>query len=195
RFALELNRPWYVLMESAGIEDEDMLDAALMDAIESGLVYDAVIAKNRTEADEMWRLRHAISEAQKREGASLKHDVSVPVGAVARFIESATAAVTTAHPGVRVVAFGHVGDGNVHFNLSQPVDTTGTDFLACSDSLGRIVYDEVARFGGSFSAEHGVGQAKRDELRRYRSETEVTLMRTLKAALDPDGLLNPGKVI
>jgi len=195
RFALALDRPWFVLLESAGIENEDVLDQALMEALAEDVIYDAAVAKNRAEADEMWRLRHSISEAQKREGASLKHDVSVPVGAVARFIESATVAVSLAHPGIRVVAFGHMGDGNVHFNLSQPAGMAPDDFLACRESLAGIVYDEVARYGGSFSAEHGVGQAKRAELVRYRSVTEVTLMRTLKAAMDPQGIMNPGKVI
>ena len=187
--------PWYLLIECAGTESEESLDAALTAAIESGRISDAAVAKNRAEADEMWRVRHSISEAQKREGASLKHDVSVPVGSIATFIDSASEAVVAAHPGTRVVAFGHVGDGNVHFNLSQPKDDAATAFLGQQERLSRIVYDEVDRYGGSFSAEHGVGQAKRAELLRYKSETEITLMRTLKRALDPAGIFNPGKVI
>jgi len=159
------------------------------------LVVDAVIAKNRAEAEDMWRMRHSISEAQKREGASLKHDISVPVGAVADFIREAGEAVTERLPGIRPVAFGHVGDGNVHFNLSPPEAAKPSEFLAQRESMATIVYDVVDRFGGSISAEHGIGQAKRDHLQTYKSETEITLMRTLKSALDPDNLLNPGKVI
>jgi FAD/FMN-containing dehydrogenase len=166
-----------------------------MSSLDSALIGDAVIAKNRAEAEAMWRVRHAISEAQKKEGASLKHDVSVPVGKVGEFIVAAESAVADAMPGVRVVAFGHAGDGNIHFNLSQPKDSAADEFLASAESLTTVVYDVVDRFAGSISAEHGIGQAKRAALRRYRSETELTLMRTLKNALDPDNLLNPGKVI
>ena len=195
RFPLEMHHPWFVLMEAIGCENGNGLEESLMAAIDEGLVADAVIAKSDAEADELWRIRHSISEAQKREGASLKHDVSVPVGSIARFIAEAGAAVVSRLPGVRVVAFGHVGDGNVHFNLSQPRDGNANDFLAMREELERVVYDVVDRYDGSISAEHGIGQAKRQALLKYRSETEITLMRTLKAALDPDNLLNPGKVI
>jgi len=194
RAPLERESAWYVLLEAHGASDE-LVEEALMACLESGLIADAVIAKNRGEAEAMWRLRHAISEAQKNEGASLKHDVSVPVGKVGEFIAAAEAAVTSAMPGVRVVAFGHVGDGNIHFNLSQPKDASPAEFLAAREMLATVVYDVVADFDGSISAEHGIGQAKRADLRRYRSETELTLMQTLKDALDPDNLLNPGKVI
>lgn len=166
-----------------------------MRALESGIASDAIIAKNRSEAGALWQLRHSISEAQKREGASLKHDVSVPVSAVADFIELASASVVEHLPGTRVVAFGHVGDGNVHFNLSQPKDMQAADFLGRRESVAGVVYDVVNRFNGSISAEHGVGQAKREQLVNYKSETEITLMRKLKRALDPDNRLNPGKVI
>jgi FAD/FMN-containing dehydrogenase len=194
RFPLELSSPWFVLMEAINCRDED-IETQLMAAVDDGLVTDAVVAKNDSEAAAMWAIRHAISEAQKREGASLKHDVSVPVDKVAEFIEQASAAVEAHRQGIRVVAFGHVGDGNVHFNLSQPVDQDPETFLAERETLARIVYDCVADFGGSISAEHGVGQAKRLDLRRYKSETEISLMATLKQALDPQGLFNPGKVI
>lgn len=189
-----IDGPWFVLLESAGDESAET-EAALMRALESGIASDAIIAKNRSEAGALWQLRHSISEAQKREGASLKHDVSVPVSAVADFIELASASVVEHLPGTRVVAFGHVGDGNVHFNLSQPKDMQAADFLGRRESVAGVVYDVVNRFNGSISAEHGVGQAKREQLVNYKSETEITLMRKLKRALDPDNRLNPGKVI
>jgi len=195
RFPLALDSPWFVLLESAGGCSDDLLDRSLLSAMESGLVEDAVIAKNEAETEQMWRLRHAISEAQKREGASLKHDISVPVGSVAAFIRRAEAAVTAYRPDIRVVAFGHVGDGNIHFNLSQPQAAAAADFLAEREVLAELVYDTVAGFNGSISAEHGIGQAKCEYLRRYKTDTELTLMRMLKTALDRRGLLNPGKVI
>lgn len=186
--------PWYVLLEASG-DSTGRMEAGLVNALERGILVDAITAKNERESAGFWRLRHAISEAQKREGASLKHDISVPVGSVADFIEAASAAVTNYLPGLRVVAFGHAGDGNVHFNLSQPKDAEPADFLGQRDALAEVVYEVVARFDGSISAEHGIGVAKRSQLEAYKSETEITLMRTLKSALDPEGLLNPGKVI
>jgi FAD/FMN-containing dehydrogenase len=193
-FPLDLSNPWFVLFEVVNCRDED-IETELMGAAESGIIADAVVAKNDSEANSLWRIRHSMSEAQKREGASLKHDISVPVGAVAEFISSASAAVQRAWPGTRVVAFGHVGDGNIHFNLSQPPEQAPKTFLAQRESLATVVYDCVTELGGSISAEHGIGQARREHLRQYRSETELTLMATLKQALDPDGLFNPGKVI
>jgi FAD/FMN-containing dehydrogenase len=187
--------PWYVLLDTAEGDSVDSLEAALLAVIESGLVRDAVLAKNESERGSLWRLRHSISEAQKFEGASLKHDVSVPVGAVARFIDDAERAVGRAVPGSRIVAFGHVGDGNVHFNVSQPPGAAAADFLASRDRVAEAVYDVVERYRGSISAEHGVGVLKRDELLRYRGAVEIGVMRAVKQSLDPDNLLNPGKVL
>ena len=186
---------WQVLIEIANQSDESALQNVLIAALEAGLLADVVIAKSRGEAEAMWRTRHAISEAQKKEGGSLKHDVSVPVAVVADFVEAASAEVLDAMPGIRPVAFGHVGDGNIHFNLSQPSDWTRERFLAEREPLARIVYDVVQSFDGSISAEHGIGQAKVDHLRHYRGELEVELMRAMKNALDPHNIMNPGKVI
>lgn len=195
RMPFEVDYPWYVLLDSAAPKGSWHIEDELFDVIESGLAADAVIAKSNSEEAQFWRLRHSISEAQKIEGASLKHDVSVPVGDVARFIGDTETAVTRIVPGSRVVAFGHVGDGNVHFNVSQPEDMAGADFLAERERVATVVYDIVNSFAGSISAEHGVGILKKEQLRRYRSPVEVGLMQALKAALDPENLLNPGKVL
>ncbi len=194
-FPLDQESPWFVLLETSRESTGEDFAALFLSLYEETLISDAVMAKNRSEANALWRLRHSISEAQKREGASLKHDISIPVGDVGRFIHDAEAAVTREIPGIRVVAFGHVGDGNIHFNLSQPKDWSATEFLAQGQRLAALVYDVVDSFGGSISAEHGIGQAKRDHLVRYRGETETGLMKAVKAALDPKNIMNPGKVI
>jgi len=186
---------WYVLLEFAADSDQSSAEPELMSVIESGLAEDIVLAKNSSEQRQLWHLRHSISEAQKKEGASLKHDVSVPVDKVAQFIVAAEATVLQSFPGTRVVAFGHVGDGNVHFNVSQPLNASPGNFLQQRENVARAVYDVVEQFDGSFSAEHGIGTLKRDELLLRRSEAEIAVMRAVKLALDPDNLLNPGKVL
>ena len=195
RFPLEQSSPWYVLLETMNVEDDGLLERQLMACLDADLVTDAVVAKSNSEANELWRIRHSISEAQKREGASLKHDVSVPIACVGDFISAANEAVCKILPGVRVVAFGHVGDGNIHYNLSKPKESDPATFLRNREALASVVYDVVEHFAGSISAEHGIGQAKRAQLAKYRSKTEIGLMRTIKAALDPQNIMNPGKVI
>ena len=191
--------PNYVLMELTSSGEHSQLDpileAFLSAQLEDGLVLDAVIAKNRAEAKALWKLREGLVLAQRNEGGSIKHDVSVPVVAIADFIAEASAAVIARLPGIRPVPFGHVGDGNVHFNLSQPEGADRSEFLSRWGEFNRIVHDIVARYDGSISAEHGVGRLRREELGHYKAHVELDLMRKIKAALDPDGLMNPGKII
>ena len=195
--------PYYLLLEAqataaaepASAPLDAQLGALLEQATADGLVLDGVLAQSAAQAAELWRLRESISEAQKPEGHSLKHDVAVPLGRLAHFVDEASAAVQAAVPGVRVVAFGHVGDGNVHFNLSQPPGMPRAAFAHERERLARIVHDLAMAAGGSFSAEHGVGRLKRDELVRYRSPVELEIMRGIKRLFDPKGLMNPGKVL
>ena len=187
--------PWYVLVETSNTLDTQTLENLLFGAMEKSLVGDAVVAKSAAEAEHLWRLRHSVSEAQKYEGASLKHDIAVPLGEIGNFIDVAESAVLARIPDARVVAFGHVGDGNVHFNISQPRSWEAERFLERREEMAEVVYGVTASFNGSISAEHGIGRAKREDLRRYRSETELKLMRALKKALDPADIMNPGKVI
>ncbi len=195
RSPFDVDRHWCVLLDTAVPAAGKSIEEELMAVLTDGLAQDVVIAKSESERQDFWRLRHSISAAQKVEGASLKHDVSVPLGDVGRFIEEAEAAVLRAVPDSRVVAFGHVGDGNVHFNVSQPKAMAPRAFVELRERVANLVYDIVAEFGGSISAEHGVGVLKRDQLVRYRSKTERALMRAIKDAIDPHNLMNPGKVL
>ncbi len=171
------------------------LEAVLGAALEDGLIEDATIGASESQNEALWRLRESLSEVQGFEGGSIKHDVSVPVSSVAAFIEEASAACEAAMPGIRVCAFGHVGDGNIHFNLSQPVGMDKQAYLAEWRRFNDIVHSIVARLHGSISAEHGIGLMKRDELPHYKDPVALDLMRTLKRALDPQNIMNPGKVI
>jgi D-lactate dehydrogenase (cytochrome) len=183
--------PWYVLSDLT--TTPALAEQAVAAAAEAGLVVDATIAANPTQASALWHLREGISESQKPEGESLKHDISVPVSRIPAFVDQAVEAVSRLVPGIRPVPFGHVGDGNLHFNLSQPVGMDRRAFRDRGEEVHRVVHDIVAALGGSISAEHGIGQAKREEIRRYKSPLEVALMRKIKQALDPKGIMNPGK--
>lgn len=189
----------YVLVEFSGARPDGgmaaNMEAFLGDAFEKGLIRDAAIARSEAQRAAFWRIREAIVEAQKFEGGSIKHDVSVPVDRSPEFIRRATAAVERAMPGIRPLPFGHIGDGNIHFNLSQPEGMNREKFLAEWPAMNRIVHDIVAELGGSISAEHGLGRLKRDEITRYKSAIELELMRRVRTALDPLGIMNPGKVV
>ncbi|WP_306607433.1 FAD-binding oxidoreductase [Azonexus sp.] len=186
--------PWYVLAEFSDA-DPAMVERWLGEQMEAGTVADGVIAASAAQAKKLWSLRENISEAQKIEGVSIKHDVAVPVSRIAEFLVTADAALAAAFPGIRVVAFGHVGDGNLHYNLSQPDAQDNALFLASQPEVNRIVHDAVHALNGSISAEHGLGQLKREEILRYKSPVEMALMRSIKQALDPHGLMNPGKLL
>jgi len=190
--------PWYVVMEATGGRDANLADtfeAALGAAMEDGLVTDAVVAASHAQAADLWKLRESVSEAQKREGASIKHDISVPVAAIAAFLARAVPAVQAIVPGARPVSFGHLGDGNLHFNFNSPRAGDDPAFLAQWNEVQLCVHDLVKQFGGSISAEHGIGAMKVASLPRYKSHAELDAMRVLKAAFDPNGILNPGKTI
>lgn len=190
--------PWYVLTEVASQHSGSLrtsLEELLADAAQQGLIEDATIAASLEQARAFWHLRHMLPEVQKPEGGSIKHDVSVPVAAIPDFLIEASAAVQKLIPGSRPVPFGHVGDGNIHFNVSQPVGADQTAFLARWSEVNHVVDDVVLKHGGSISAEHGIGKLKREELARVKDPVALELMRGLKRMLDPNGILNPGKVL
>ena len=192
-------RDYYVLIElTAAVADSGLratLESVLERALEDGLVADATVAESVEQAQRLWFVREAIVELQKFAGASIKHDVSLPVSRVPEFLPRAIAAVAQAQPGIRWVPFGHVGDGNIHFNLYQPEEMDGGAFLARQAEMNRIVHDIVAELGGSFSAEHGIGRLRRDDMARYKPPVELELMRRIKQAIDPANIMNPGKVV
>ncbi len=191
--------PWYALVQADDSAADSplpaMLEAALGEALERGLARDAAIAQSGEQAQAMWTLRENIAEAQRREGPNIKHDISVPVSAIPAFLVAAEHALRAALPGLRFVTFGHLGDGNLHYNLAAPEGADAEAFMPNATVANRIVHDLVAAHGGSISAEHGIGQLKRGELVRYKSAVEIELMRSVKAMLDPQGILNPGKVL
>ncbi|PDT76338.1 FAD-binding oxidoreductase [Bradyrhizobium sp. C9] len=197
RDPLESKHAWYVLMELSSSRDDarDALEAILAQGMEDGIVDDAVIAANLSQRQAFWKLRDEMSAAQKPEGGSIKHDISVPVAAVPAFIAEANAAVVKLIPGARPVPFGHLGDGNIHYNVSQPVGANAADFLARWHDVNAVVFEIVLRMGGSISAEHGIGVLKRDELPDVKDKVAIELMRQVKAMLDPLGIMNPGKVL
>ena len=191
--------PWYVLLNvtSQGAPGSLLgpLSDALAEASEAGLVRDALIAASGTQAAKLWKIRESLVEAQVAAGGTIAHDVSVPVSRIAEFLRRADAALNQAYPGIRPCAFGHVGDGNMHYNLVRPAHWDGARYRAERGNINRMVHDIIADLGGSISAEHGIGRARLDELEHYKGSTELALMRALKQAFDPQGIMNPGKVL
>ena len=173
----------------------EALHTLLGTVLEDGLVDDATMAAGETQAQALWKLRESVPEAQKHEGGSIKHDISVPIAAIPAFMDQATKRVIRLIPGVRVVAFGHVGDGNIHFNLSQPKNVRREAFLSRWEEASRVVHDTAVEMGGSISAEHGIGRLKRNELVRLADPLELEQMRAIKRALDPNNIMNPGKLV
>ena len=196
---LDRRHEWYVLLEiGMGRADAGMreaLETELAAAMDAGEISDAAIAANDAQREAFWRLRELIPEAQRREGAGVKHDISVTTSELPRFILEATALVSQLAPEARIVSYGHLGDGNLHFNVNAPAVGDSAAFMRKAPHINRAVHDLVATYGGSFSAEHGIGRLKREELLRYKSPVAIELMRTIKHALDPNGIMNPGKVL
>jgi FAD/FMN-containing dehydrogenase len=196
---LARSHPWYALLELSSSQDgrglRQALDDLLAAALEEGLIEDGTIAQSAAQARALWRIREAMVEAQKHVGAVIKHDVAVSVSKVANFIEAASDAVARHVPGVRLIPFGHVGDGNIHFNLAQATGADPAAFLADTGNINHIVHDIAAGLDGSISAEHGIGLLKRDELPRYKPAAALDLMRKIKQTLDPGGIMNPGKIL
>ncbi len=197
RDPLSVPAPWYALVELAGSGDRisDRLEALLAACMASGTVRDAVIAQDGAQALALWSLRENISEAQRIEGFSVKHDISVPVGAIPQFLEVAGERLEAELPGVRIVAFGHAGDGNLHYNLSFSDASDNARLVADAQVANAVVYEAVRALNGSISAEHGIGQLKRALLGECKSVVEMDMMRAIKRAFDPHALMNPGKVL
>ncbi len=199
RDPLEDKHAWYVLIDiSSGRSEDDadvMMQGVLEDAFADGLIQDAVVAQSEAQRQALWKLRETMPGSQRPEGSSIKHDVSVPVTAVPEFMARADKAVLAAMPEARIVAFGHMGDGNIHYNISQPKGADPEAHLSRRHEINDIVYEQVLAMGGSISAEHGIGQMKRDRLAAIRQPIEIDLMRRIKSAFDPAGIMNPGKVL
>ncbi|MDP5008927.1 MAG: FAD-binding oxidoreductase [Glaciimonas sp.] len=198
-FPFAEHHPHYVLLELSDSESSAhasaMLETVLEQALEQNICQDAVLASSTAQSKMLWKLRESISPAQAMEGKNIKHDVSLPISRIGEFISSADAQLQQHFPGCRNVTFGHLGDGNLHYNVSPRIGQTSEELLTQQEQINRIVHDCVAAFDGSISAEHGIGTLKRDELLRYKSQIEIALMKRIKQALDPLNLMNPGKVI
>ncbi|MBX3624530.1 MAG: FAD-binding oxidoreductase [Rhizobacter sp.] len=191
---------WTVLLEQSDTESEAharaLFEGLLESAMEAGLITDAAVAESIEQSRAMWHLRESIPLAQPEEGPNIKHDISLPVSSIPEFVAKTDAALQAAHPGTRSVNFGHLGDGNLHYNLQAPLGVDGAEFLRLHEpSVNTIVYDAVTAYGGSISAEHGVGALKREELTHRKSPVALQMMRAIKRALDPQGLMNPGRVL
>ncbi|WP_065372653.1 FAD-binding oxidoreductase [Ensifer adhaerens] len=199
RDPMETVHPWYALIDISTSDSAESAERMVNDLLEqgfaAGLVENAVIAANETQGKALWHMRESMSPAQKPEGGSIKHDVSVPVSSIPAFMKEADVAVMKAIPGARICSFGHMGDGNIHYNISQPVGADKQAFLDRWREINAIVHGIVLKYNGSISAEHGIGQLKRDELAEIRAPIEIELMQRIKHAFDPAGIMNPDKVL
>lgn len=199
RLPFEQHAPWYVLIEVSDASSEErateLLQSALMAAFEAGTVLDVAIAASIAQSRDFWALRENVSEAQGAAGKTIKHDVSVPISRIGSFIAEASAALAQSYPDVRPVVFGHLGDGNLHYNVSPGAGGDGQALLARQEAINHVVHDIVVAHSGSISAEHGLGVLRRDEAAHYKPMVEIALMRAIKAALDPQGIMNPGKLL
>ena len=191
--------PWFALLELSDSESaehaQERFETVLGSAIEDGLITDAAIAENIAQSKAMWHLRESIPLSEAQFGKSIKHDVSIPISLIAQFVRTTNAALQARFPGIAHIIFGHLGDGNLHYNVARAPNQSEADLLSQQAQVYQIVHDSVHAHHGSISAEHGVGQLKRDELPRYKSALELTLMKRIKNALDPNHLMNPGKVL
>ncbi|MBC3906504.1 FAD-binding oxidoreductase [Undibacterium umbellatum] len=191
--------PYYALLEMSDHESEShaiaLIEQVLEQAMNDGHATDAVCATSISQSRSLWKLREHISEAQAKEGKNIKHDIAIPVSQIPRFIQVTDTELKRAFPGCQIVCFGHMGDGNLHYNVSAPVGCSDTDFILQQTSINRIVHDHAHQLKGSISAEHGLGMLKRDEIKLYKSDLELSMMRAIKVALDPQNLMNPGKVL
>jgi FAD/FMN-containing dehydrogenase len=200
RRPLDSESPWYILLEASTTQDAEaahqVLEQLLERALEHELATDAAISTSVAQFRSLWAMREDISEAQGAEGRTIKHDIALPVSSIADFVERTSAELQRKYPEIRLVVFGHIGDGNLHYNVSPPAGCTDVEaFIALEQPINRLVHDAVVACGGSISAEHGLGVLRRDEAARYKSAVEIKLMRRIKQALDPLGLMNPGKVL
>ncbi|MGI9291346.1 MAG: FAD-binding oxidoreductase, partial [Gammaproteobacteria bacterium] len=199
RDPIDQGHPWYVLLELANARPQEETDAVLLTFLESALedclVTDGIVASSEQQRKELWHLRHAISEAQKEAGGSIKHDISVPVSRMPEFLAEAEPLMQQLLPGCRPVPFGHLGDGNLHYNISQPVGMGKQAFTDQWDAFNKLVHELAISKGGSFSAEHGIGSLKAAELERLSPNSDMQMMRAIKQSLDPKGIMNPGKVL
>jgi FAD/FMN-containing dehydrogenase len=192
--------PWCVLIEVSDAESEaharGLFERMLEAALEQGVIVDAIVAENIRQAHDLWHIRESITLAQVEEGFNVKHDISIPISLIPAFVRDADAALAAAFEGIRFVNFGHLGDGNLHYNIQAPAGVDARTFVAqCEEQVSAIVYDTVSKYRGSISAEHGIGELKLHKLPQHKSATALALMHTIKNALDPLNTLNPGRVL
>jgi len=192
--------PWSVLIEATDTDEEpaarQRFESFLEQALERGLAQDAALAETLAQSKTLWHLRESIPLAQSEEGLNVKHDISLPISAIPDFVQSTDAQLLTQFPGARLVNFGHLGDGNLHYNVQAPPGHEAASFLAHHEAeINRVVYDAVQAMGGSISAEHGIGWLKREELQLRKSKVALSMMQAIKGALDPQNLMNPGRLL